>query len=96
MGFGDLGGGLDRSQVAADYQHPPVLAQLVQACAQAQRSRPRGHVEGVLADAGNAVVGGGAAERVEEGVVFEPVDALAVGDCDGPVVDVDVDYPRHS
>jgi hypothetical protein len=53
-------------------------------------------VEGVLVDARNAVVGGGAAERVEEGVVFEPVDALAVCDCDSPVLGIDVGYPRHS
>jgi hypothetical protein len=49
--FGELGGGLDRGQVAADDQRRPVLVQPVQVVAQALRRRPVGDVEGMLAHA---------------------------------------------
>ena len=51
----------------------------------AKRRGPAGDVEGVLGDTGDAVVGDGAAERVEEGVVGE---FAVIGD-DGPAFDVD-------
>jgi hypothetical protein len=93
--LGDLGDGLDRGQVAADHQHRAVRAEAVQPLAQAQRRLPPRHVEGVLGHAGHAVVGDGTAERVEEGVVLEPVGAVAVADRDGPAPRVDGGDPCH-
>lgn len=103
-GFGDLGGGLDAGQPVADDQHassPVPPAQAVQSLAQAQRGGPAGDVEGVLGHAGDAVVGGVAAERVEKRVVAEFAAALGVSHGDDLPLGVDGDdtcqaqpYPR--
>src|SRR5690606_1783734 len=85
---GDLGGALDRGQIAADDQHTALSAQLVQPLSQAQRRGAAGDVEGVLGDARHAVVGDGAAERVDQSVVFEPIVSFVVLDGDGPALGV--------
>ena len=74
----------------------PPSPRLVQALAQAQRRGPAGDVEGVLGHAGDAVVGDGAAERVEKRVVAELAAALGVGHGDGPALGVDGGDPRQA
>ncbi len=102
-GLRELGGGLDAGQPLTDDQHGAALAQAGQALAQAQRRGPAGHIEGVLGHAGDAVVGHGAAERVEERVVREfallalrAVCSVCAGQGDGPALGVDAGDARQA
>lgn len=95
-GLGELGGGLDAGQPLADDQHGAALAQGGQTLAQPQRRGPAGHVEGVLGRTGDIVVGDGAAERVEEGVVPELALPVLTGHRDGPALGVDARDPGQA
>ena len=79
-GLGDLGGGFDAGEATADDEHGPARGEVGQTRTQPQRGLLAGDVVGVLGDAGNAVVGGGAAEGVDERVVGDLVGAVGVDD----------------
>ena len=77
-GFGDLGGGFDAGEATTDDEHGCARGEVGQPLSQPQRGLLAGDVVGVLGDAGDAVVGGGAAEGVDERVVGDLAGAVGV------------------